>query len=158
MATEAQASVHLPLVVEHELESEIKAMNDTTRRFITVPRSTSNKNEEELCMHTLEEISPEMIFNRGKATFLFLRLYFKKFLSDRGVQICVHHRPRTIYTVANTFYVEPDDSVTAKDPAKNILSGSIYSSNTADDNDSSLVMFVKKTTHNVAMRLKNVED
>lgn len=131
-------------------------MNDTAREIIMVLRSTNNKIEEDLRMHIVEELSFEMTVNLGTAPFPSLRTYLKKLLSDHGLKIRVHLRHRTIYTAANTIYVEPEDNGTENDLAKIILSAVIYNRNTASDTESFLAIAEEKTIHNVAMCLKKV--
>lgn len=109
-------------------------------------------------MHLVEELSPEMMLIPETAPFPLLGTYLKRFLSYRKVQIRVRLRHWTVYTVANTIYIEPEGNMAANELAKNVLSVAVYSPSTRVDTDNSPTMVEEKTAHNVFMRLKKVDD
>lgn len=84
MTAQAQFSAQLLMFKENTLESETGVKNDTIQKIIMMLRSVGNNREGQLCVHIIEELSPEMMFKRETAPFYSLQTYLKNFLSDRG--------------------------------------------------------------------------
>lgn len=140
--------------------NEISAMNDTARGFVMIIRVMHNETGEKLRQRISEELSPEMMFNRGTAPFPSLWSNLRMFLVDREVPLRTHQRHRTIYIIANTIFVNDDENEIAVELARKILNGNIYlntpirpePTTSSDPEDSN-----KKTAHNIAMRLRDAE-
>lgn len=110
---------------------------------------------------------PEMLFNKGTAPYSVFCVELKKFLMDSQVQIRVNQRHRAVLTIANTIYVDEDDTKVTIALVKRIVSGSIYREGTnvvvttATQGDASDYFTARdhenkeKTAHNIAMRLND---
>lgn len=150
----------LTVFMEDTPANEITAMNDTARGFVMSIRAMHSEKGEQLRKRISDELTPEMMFNRGTAPFPSLWSNLRKFLVDRNVQLKTHIRHRTIYTIANTIFADEDENEVAIELARRILNGNIYLNGAArpepiQQTDSQDTM--KKTAHNVAMRLKDAD-
>lgn len=87
----------------------------------------------------------------------------RKFLTNRGVNLRVHQRRCTIYTIINTIFVNEEENQRALELAKCILNGTIHSNlsssirPSATEDGNGVDKTKEKTRHNVAMRLKDAE-
>lgn len=152
------SSGHSAVFMEDTPVEEITAMNDTARGFVMSIRGMRTETGEELRSRISDEITPEMMFNKGTAPFPSLWSGMRKLLTDRGVTLHTHQRHRTIYTIANTIFVDKQENENAIELARRILNGTIYSPNNLRPNpeqSSEAQDTQKKMAHNVAMRLKD---
>lgn len=107
-------------------------------------RSVGNNRQEELRSYAVENLSPELVVNRGTAQFSHLWMRMKNFLKERGDKICLNHRRFTNRTTTDTNYIDPDDNSTSNELAKNIVSKAILNSGTESNNNFSTAMIERK--------------
>lgn len=151
-----QPSAHAAVFMSDIPADEISAMNDTARGLVMTLRGMKTETGDELCKRISDELTPELMFNRGTAPFPSLWAELRKFLVSRNVNLRTHQRHRTIYTIANTIYTDEEENEAAIELAKRILSGKIQTPIPARQNPNpSYEDMGKKIAHNVAMRLKD---
>lgn len=95
-------------------------------------QSLRSRIEDERTPETIEdELTSEMVFNRGIAQFPSLWSGLRKLFTERGVTLKTHQRHRPICTVENKVFTSQEENENAIELLKRILNRSIRTLNSS---------------------------